>query len=234
MSMIRALIVDDEPLARRGVRQLLGEYPEVEVVGECRDGGEALRSLAALKPDLVFLDIEMPGLDGFDLIEIFGERRMPIVIFVTAHETFAVRAFEVRALDYVVKPLNSARFGKVMERVRERMRLSHPVDRIAVPTPTGERLLEQHEIDRIVADDYYANIDAGGVRYRVRLSLSDLERRLDDTRFVRVHRSAIVRTEDIRELRENGRGMAVLLRDGTVLPVSRRRLARVKSVLDGR
>jgi two-component system LytT family response regulator len=232
MPEIRALIVDDEPLARRGVRQLLADYPDVIVVGECRDGTEALRTLGALKPDLVFLDIEMPGLHGFDLIEIIGAQRMPVLVFVTAHESFAVRAFEVRALDYLVKPLSAARFRAVMERVYARMRLSRPGGRIAVPTAAGERFLEPHEIDRIEADNYHARIDAAGTRYRVRMSLSDLEARLDPARFVRIHRSIIVRVDDVRELREDSNGVTVVLRDGRELPVSRRRLARVREALE--
>lgn len=234
MTKIRALVVDDEPLARRGVRQLLADYPEVEVVGECRDGGEALRALDSLRPDLVFLDVQMPGLDGFDVIEVFGARRMPVIVFVTAYDEFAVRAFEVHALDYLVKPLGAARFRTVMERVRERILLSRPGERIAVPTPTGKRLLAPHEIDRVEADDYYAHIRSGTNAYRVRMSLKELEARLDPARFVRIHRSTIVRVDEIRELRDAGARTCVILHDGTALPVGRRRLARVRSLLGPR
>ena len=122
MAEIRALIVDDEPLARRGVRQLLAPYRDIEVVGECRDGREALRALTTLTPDLVFLDIQMPGLDGLEVIRMHGVERMPAVIFVTAHDEFAVRAFDAHALDYLVKPLSEARFRAAITRVRERMR----------------------------------------------------------------------------------------------------------------
>src|SRR5262245_2617369 len=123
MPEIRALIVDDEPLARRGVRQLLSAFPDITVVGECRDGKEALRALATLAPDLVFLDIQMPGLDGFAVIRAHGVDRMPAIVFVTAHDEFAVRAFETQALDYLVKPLGEARFRATISRVRERLRL---------------------------------------------------------------------------------------------------------------
>ncbi|MGH7674127.1 MAG: LytR/AlgR family response regulator transcription factor, partial [Gemmatimonadales bacterium] len=129
MAEIRALIVDDEPLARRGIRQLLAPYPDIVVVGECRDGREALRALATVQPapDLVFLDIQMPGLDGLDVIRMHGARRMPVTVFVTAHDEFAVRAFEAQALDYLVKPLFEARFHATIARVRERMRVRDAV-----------------------------------------------------------------------------------------------------------
>ncbi len=119
MSDIRALIVDDEPLARRGIRQLLAPYADIEVVGECRDGSEAVRGLAMLRPDLVFLDVQMPGLDGMGVVRIHGAERMPVTVFVTAHDEFAVRAFEAQALDYLVKPLSESRFRATITRVRE-------------------------------------------------------------------------------------------------------------------
>src|ERR1043166_5178675 len=148
---IRALIVDDEPLARRGVRQLLAPYEEIEVVGECRNGKEAVRSLGALAPDLVFLDIQMPDLDGVGVIRIVGADRMPTVVFVTAHDEFAVRAFEAQALDYLVKPLSESRFRTTVNRVLKRIRSagepSHSDQRIMVPTGTGELLLDTREVD---------------------------------------------------------------------------------------
>jgi two-component system, LytTR family, response regulator len=266
MGEIRALIVDDEPLARRGIRQLLSPYPDIVVVGECRDGREALRALTTLAPDLVFLDIQMPGLDGLSVIRMHGVRRMPAVVFVTAHDEFAVRAFEAQALDYLVKPLSEARFGATIARVRERMRTADAValasrlsallagaeahssratggppkprgvetDRIAVSSDTGELLIDVDEIDWIEAEDYYAGIHVGGKRYRIRESLSALESRLDAAQFVRIHRTAIVRLNQVKELRldsELDSEAAVVLRDGTRLPVSRRRLAQVRSLI---
>jgi len=256
---IRALIVDDEPLARRGIRQLLAPYPDIVVVGECRDGREAVRALATLAPppDLVFLDIQMPGLDGLGVIRLHGAHRMPVTVFVTAHDEFAVRAFEAQALDYLVKPLSEARFRATITRVRERIRLHDavalagrlsallrgagepdggpvPADTtVAVPTDTGELLLESGEIDWIGAEDDHAEIHAAGRRYRVRESLAGLEARLDPARFARIHRSAIVRLDRVREWKGgDGAGEAtVVLRDGTELPVSRRRLAQVKALL---
>jgi two-component system, LytTR family, response regulator len=256
---IRALIVDDEPLARRGIRQLLAPYPDIVVVGECRDGREAVRALATLQPapDLVFLDIQMPGLDGLGVIRVHGARRMPVTVFVTAHDQFAVRAFEAQALDYLVKPLAEARFRATIARVRERIRVNDAAalaarltallrggvgdpdggraagGAIAVPTEDGEILLDPAEIDWIGAEDDHAAIHAAGRRYRVRESLAGLEARLDPARFARIHRSAIVRLERVREWKGgDGAGEAVVvLRDGTELPVSRRRLAQVKALL---
>jgi two-component system, LytTR family, response regulator len=258
MSEVRTLIVDDEPLARRGIRQLLASHPDFAVLGECRDGREALRSLVTLQPDLVFLDIQMPGLDGLGVIRQHGPERMPLVIFVTAHDQFAVQAFEAQALDYLVKPLSQKRFDAAIARVRDHLRKVDAVtlaarlrallagstatvstsdrsgSRIAVPTGNGERLLEAHEIDWIEADDYYVRIHSGGLDFRLRESLSALESRLDPERFLRIHRTAIVRLDQVRELRTDPglEGEAVLLlRDGTRLPVSRRRLPGVRARL---
>ncbi len=232
MAEIRALIVDDEPLARRGVRQLLAPHRDIVVVGECRDGKEALRALATLAPDLVFLDVQMPGLGALDVIRIHGAEHMPATVFVTAHDEYAVRAFEAQALDYLVKPLNESRFRATIKRVRERIRQSRATRLVAVPTAKGERLLEAGEIDWIEAQDDHAVIHAGSARYRVRGTLTALESRLDE-RFARVHRRALVRLDQVRDLEAGDRrsGSAVVLKDGTRLPVSRRRLAQVRSRL---
>ena len=261
MPDIRVLIVDDEPLARRGIRQLLEGHGGFVVAGEARNGREALRSLDALAPDLVFLDIQMPGLDGFGVVRSHGVERMPAVVFVTAFDEFAVRAFEAQALDYLVKPVSEARFGATIARVREQLRVADALalarrltallgleappaigprarggaPRIAVPTENGELLLDPGEIDWIEADDYYAGIHSSGRRYRVREPLTSLETRLDRARFVRVHRSAIVALDQIRELRAApaGGGSEVVLRDGTRLPVSRRRQTELRELLKG-
>lgn len=265
MAEIRVLIVDDEPLARRGVRQLLEPYSDFTVVGEARNGRDALRALETLKPDLVFLDIQMPGLDGFGVLRSHGVDRMPAVVFVTAHDEFAVRAFEAQALDYLVKPLSEVRFRTTIARVRQRLQMADAValasrltallatrtggagdpfaaagargdsvngGRIAVPTDTGELLIETGEIDWIEAEDYYAGIHVAGRHFRVRESLAALEARLEPSRFVRVHRSAIVRLDQVREIRlEPSGGSEVVLRDGTRLPVSRRRRAELRTLL---
>lgn len=266
--MIRCLIVDDEPLARRGIRQLLEPNADVQVVGECRNGRETLAALDTLAPDLVFLDVQMPELDGFDVVRARGPARMPFVIFVTAYDEFAVRAFETHALDYLVKPLNEARFAAALDRVRERMRFAEaleltrrigdllaahdrrgdkhadvadasargpalvPTRRLVVPTATGDLVLDVDEIDWIQAEDYYAAVHARGRRHLIRESLASLAQRLDPDRFVRVHRSAIVRLDRIREMRSAGAGESlVVLRDGTRVPVSRRRREQVAELI---
>lgn len=260
MGEIRAVIVDDEPLARRGIRQLLASHPDIVVVGECRDGREAVRALATLKPDLVFLDVQMPGLDGLGVIRVYGAERMPVTVFITAHDQFAVDAFEAQALDYLVKPLSEDRFREALQRVRERIRMHDavtlaaklsallrgepersaatngtgraPQTPIAVPTDAGELLLDQREIDWIEAADDYAVIHAGSKAHRVRAPLSALESRLDPARFTRIHRSSVVRLDRVREWKSDPHDeMMLVLRDGTELPVSRRRAAQVKALL---
>jgi two-component system LytT family response regulator len=255
MPEIRTLIVDDEPLARRGVRQLLAGHPDLVVVGECRNGRDALRAFDALSPDLVFLDVQMPGLDGFGVLRARQGHRMPFVVFVTAYDEFAVRAFETHAVDYLVKPIALARFEATLERVRERIRLVEAGQlagrlaallaadaarsggavqerKISVPTATGQLLLDRAEIDWIEARDYYAGIHAGGKRYLVRESLASLEKRLDPAQFVRVHRSALLRLDRVRELRTTAEGDSVaILVDGTEVPVSRRRREQLAAML---
>jgi two-component system LytT family response regulator len=264
MREIRALIVDDEPLARRGIRQLLTRHPDVIVVGESRDGREALRALETLTPDLVFLDVQMPELDGFGVVRERGPERMPAIIFVTAYNEFAVRAFEAHALDYLVKPVNEARFESALQRVRERRSLldaqaltvrltallnsddararvadeaaqrpgTVPVRRLVVPTSVGDIVLGVDEVDWIQAEDYYAAIHVRGKRHLIRESLASLADRLDTRQFMRVHRSAVVNIDRVRELRAMGQGESVLvLRDGTRVPVSRRRRSAVAELL---
>ena len=255
MSDIRALIVDDEPLARRGIRQLLAREPDVTVVGEARDGREALRALKTLQPTLVFLDVQMPEMDGFSVLRAHGAERLPLVIFVTAHDEFAVRAFDAHAIDYVVKPLREARFADAVERARQRLRSDDAVamsrqladflagvggraagrsanTRIIVPTSSGQLVLDAAEIDWIEADDYYAAIHARGRRHLIRESLASLAARLDSTRFVRVHRGAIVSLDRVRALRTQATGETVaVLRDGTRVPVSRRRREQLAAAL---
>ncbi|AHG88900.1 LytTr DNA-binding region [Gemmatirosa kalamazoonensis] len=223
--MIRTVIADDEPLARRGVRQLLAPHRDVTVVAEARNGEEALRVLRACRPDLVFLDVQMPELDGFGVLRELGPGFVPAVVFLTAYDTFAVRAFDARALDYLVKPVEEARFLDAMERARERLRGAAPTPRrLLVPVAGGELLLDLDEIDWIEADDYYAAVHARGRRHLLRESLASLAERLDASRFVRAHRSAIVNIDRVRELRAESSGETVLvLRDGTRVPVSRRR-----------
>ena len=238
---IRVLVADDEPLARRGVRQLLARHEDMVVVGETRNGPETLRALDALTPDLLFLDVQMPEMNGFEVLRARGADRMPAVVFVTAHDQFAVRAFEAHALDYLVKPLNVARFETAVGRVRELLRLTKAAglaerlaallashaERLVVPTAAGELVIPAGDIDWISADDYYACLHVGAKSFLLRESLASLETRLDPRRFTRIHRSAIVQIDRVRTLRAD----EVVLRDGTRVPVSRRRRAALERLL---
>jgi two-component system LytT family response regulator len=252
MTEIRVLVADDEPLARRGVRQMLAPHADVRVVGESRNGAETLRALDALKPDLLFLDVQMPEMDGFAVLRARRADRMPAVIFVTAHDEFAVQAFEAHAIDYLVKPLNAQRFDAALRRVRERLRLEAAADlaqrlaallaaeeqqrerkgieRLVVSTPSSDVVIPVKDVDWISADDYYVQVHVGSQSYLLRESLNSLEARLDPTRFMRVHRSAIVQIDRVRAVRPTLRGDEAILRDGSRVPVSRRR----RAVLDDR
>jgi two-component system LytT family response regulator len=211
-------------------------------VGEARNGAETLTALEALSPDLLFLDVQMPEMDGFGVLRARGADRMPAVVFVTAHDQFAVRAFEAHALDYLVKPLHLERFEAALERVRERMRLMEAAElaarltallekcgaeRLVVPTATGELVIPVAQIDWIGADDYYACLHVGAKSHLLRESLASLETRLDPRRFARVHRCAIVQIDRIRELH----GDQVVLRGGMRVPMSRRRRAAIEGLL---
>ncbi len=232
MNGIRTLIVDDEPLARRGIRQLLAPYPDVIVAAECGNGRDAVRALAAERLDLVFLDVQIPGLDGLDVIGVHGADRMPLIVFVTAHQEYALQAFEAQAVDYLVKPLSEARFRATMERVYRRLRGRDEGARLEVPGADGAIWLDAGEIDWIEAAGDHALIHAGGERHRVRQPLSALEARLDPGHFARIHRSAIVRLDQVREFRKEKNGEVLLvLRDGTALPLSRRRAAGIRRLL---
>ncbi|TKR30718.1 response regulator transcription factor [Luteimonas gilva] len=257
MNAIRAVIVDDEPLARRGIRQLLEPHGDVEIAGEARNGREAVRLLEALRPDLVFLDVQMPELDGFAVLRRWRPERLPAVVFVTAHDAFAVRAFEAHALDYLVKPVHEARFELALTRVRERMRSAEalalsqrlsalladgfdleslatdmrPTSRpLAIGATGGGLIFDPSEIEWIEAEDYYAAVHARGKRHLVRESLASMQDRLDPACFVRVHRRAIVNLAQVRGL-QPGEDGGVLLRDGTIVPLSRRRREQVSAAI---
>ncbi|UWX03610.1 response regulator [Pseudoxanthomonas sp. NC8] len=241
---IRVLIVDDEPVARRGLVRLLRQEPDIEVVGECGDGGSAIAAIGALSPDLVFLDVQMPELDGFAVIEAIGGNRMPAVVFVTAFDQHAVRAFDAQAIDYVLKPVDPERFHRAMQRARSR--LSHPDDgfvrqvaealklidrgelrnyptRLAIRSEGRVRLLDIDEVDRILAAGNYAEIHAGTRQHLLRETMNSLEARLDPQRFVRVSRAAIVSIARIREVQPLFNGdFVVLLKDGAQVNGSRR------------
>jgi two-component system LytT family response regulator len=223
------LIADDEPAARRGVRQLLAAHPEFEVVGECRDGRDVLSALDRMTPDVVFLDIQMPEVNGFEVIRRRTPDRMPAVVFLTAYDQFAIRAFEAEALDYLVKPVSDARFAATMKRLVKRLGSGAQARRersLVVTTASGALVLPLREIDWIEAADYYARVWVGTRSYLLRESLKQLERRVGKAGFARAHRQALVRTAAVRALQdgEHGEFIAVLA-NGVRIPISRRRRA---------
>ncbi|MFI5309769.1 MAG: LytR/AlgR family response regulator transcription factor [Gemmatimonadales bacterium] len=222
-----ALVADDEPAARRGVRQLLGAFPEFSVVGECRNGAEVLAALDTLSPSVVFLDVQMPGIDGFEVIRRRTPERMPAVVFLTAYDQFAIRAFEAQALDYLVKPVSEARFAATMKRLIRQLRSAGPPSRepgIVVTTSRGATVIAPSEIDWIEAADNYARLWVGKRSYLLREPLRRLEDRVRAHGFVRAHRRALVRLVGVRELTWTDAGALVaVLACGVRISVSRRR-----------
>ena len=229
MSDWTVLIADDEPLARRGVRQMLASHLDFHVVGECRNGAEVLAALDDTAPHVIFLDVQMPDVDGFEVIRRRTPERMPATVFLTAYDQFAIRAFDAEAHDYLVKPVTEARFAATMQRLRRR--LCDDVGRIrepAVVVTAGGRstVLPLREIDWIEAANNYARIWVGRRSYLLRDALTDLERRVAPHGFARAHRRAIVRVDGVRELSTSGKGQLIAtLSSGTQVPVSRRRRA---------
>ncbi|HYV99788.1 MAG TPA: response regulator [Gemmatimonadaceae bacterium] len=226
----RVLIADDEPAARRGVRQLLAGHAGYTVVGECRNGGELLAALDAAQPDVVFLDIQMPGASGFDVIARRTPERMPAVIFLTAYDQHALRAFEAQAFDYLVKPVSEARFAATIRRLTKHLALNRsgePEPVVTVDTPRGSLVLALCEIDWIEAADNYVRVWVGERNWLLRESLSALEDRLHAHGFARAHRQAMVRIGAIRQLvqAKSGRTAVAVLNSGARVPISRRRRA---------
>ncbi len=219
------LIADDEPAARRGVRQLLAAFPEFAVAGECRNGAEVLAALEASRPDVVFLDIQMPGVDGFEVIRRRTPERMPALVFLTAYDQFAIRAFEAQALDYLVKPVSEARFAATMKRLMRQLHAAAPAreESIVVTTARGATVLRVSEIDWIEAADNYARLWIGGRSYLLRESLQVLEERVRQYGFVRAHRNALIRLGGVRELVWSGDALIAVLEGGAKVRVSRRR-----------
>ncbi|HEX6047542.1 MAG TPA: response regulator [Pyrinomonadaceae bacterium] len=234
------LIADDEPAARRGVRQLLAAFPQFAVAGECRNGAEVLAALDVSAPDVVFLDIQMPGVDGFEVIRKRGIERMPAVVFLTAFDQFAIKAFEAEALDYLVKPVSEARFAATMKRLEKRLSQSkqnardEQNARIVVTTSRGATVLHFSEIDWIEAAGNYAQLWIGQRNYFLRESLQLLEERVGKHGFMRAHRRALVRLDGVKELTRTPAGaLYALLTSGARIPISRRRAATFTAALRG-
>ena len=223
---IQAMVVDDEPLARSSLRVLLGRDPEIELVSECGSGKEALQEIRARKPELVFLDVQMPECDGFDVLEQLGKDLPPALVFVTAYDQYALRAFEAGALDYLLKPFDNARFARALERAKERIALKdapRKIERLAIKNAGEMLFLKISEIDWIEAADYYVCLHAGARTHLLRRSMNEVEEELGTGAFCRIHRSAIVNLERVRrlEVSEEG-GTDVVLGNGTRLRLSRR------------
>ncbi|HEU4873555.1 MAG TPA: response regulator [Pyrinomonadaceae bacterium] len=225
----KALIADDEPAARRGVRQLLANFPEFVVAGECRNGAEVLEAIETSAPDVVFLDIQMPGIDGFEVIKRRTVERMPAVVFLTAFDQFAIKAFETEALDYLVKPVSEARFATTIKRLVKRLDSASTAPRdetIVVTTSRGATVLHLNEIDWIEAAGNYTQLWVGTRSYFLRESLQVLEERAQKHGFIRAHRRALVRLDGVRELtRTRAGGSVAVLESGVRVPISRRRSA---------
>ena len=219
---LRALIVDDEPLARRGIRVHLVLAGGFEIVGESASGRAAVADIRRLSPDVVFLDVQMPEMSGFDVVEAVGLGQMPITVFITAYDVYALRAFEAHAVDYLLKPIDPARFRHTAERVRELAKTGHTPQRLILRDGSRVVVLGLEQIDWVEADGDYVRVYAGGRGHLVRHTIGALEKRLDATQFVRIHRSTIVNVARVRELRPSGdRGFQVVLCDGTRLRMSR-------------
>jgi len=231
----RALIADDEPAARRGVRQLLSAFPQFAVVGECRNGKEALAALELSMPDVLFLDIQMPGIDGFEVIQRRGTKRVPEIVFLTAYDEFAVRAFEAEALDYLVKPVSEERFGVTINLMLRRLQSAAGPsieEKIVVTTTRGVSVIHASEIDWIQAAGNYAQLWVGERNYFLRESLHQLARRLQQFGFVRAHRKALIRLDAVREVRRTpGGGLVAVVGSGARIPISRRRCAAFSNAL---
>ena len=224
---LRALVVDDEPLARTNLIVLLRKDPEIAEVRECGSGAEAVAEIRSSQPHLAFLDVQMPECDGFDVLELLGADMPPAVVFVTAYDQYALRAFEAGALDYLLKPFDNARFERALNRAKERIAtdLKQPpkVDRLAIKSAGRISFVKPSDIDWIEAADYYACLHVGGKSHLLRRSLSNLDQELDPTIFCRIHRSTIVNLDRVCGLKLNADGdYDVLLDHGIRLCLSRR------------
>jgi two-component system LytT family response regulator len=247
--ILRALIVDDEPVARRRLKKLLESEPDVTVTGECEDGLQAVGAIGRLRPDLVFLDVQMPGLDGFDVIGAIGSSRMPPTIFVTAYDQYALRAFDAHAADYLLKPFDRARLSQAIVRARalalgsdavgqrllslvSAIRAERPLERIVVRSGGRIYFVRTEEIDWIEAAGHYLTLHLGREVHLIRDSIRHLEARLDPARFLRLHRSAIVNVDRIKELQKSFHGeYLVTLETGARVQAGRAYTERIERLL---
>jgi two-component system LytT family response regulator len=234
--VIRALIVDDEPLARASLRVLLARDPRVALVGECESGAAALAAVREHRPALLFLDVQMPELDGFDVLEQLGADAPPAIVFVTAHDEYALRAFDAGALDYLLKPFDDARFGLALARAKERLALAAPVpappDRIVVRNGRQTVFVPVADIDWIAAADYCVDLHVGTRTWSLRRSMAAIEDEFERAGFCRVHRGAIVNLARVIALETGPDGEAeVVLPGGIRVPLSRRHRAVVQERL---
>lgn len=245
---LTAVIVDDEELARQVVREMLKAHPEVEVVAECANGFEAVKAVSERKPDLLFLDIQMPKLDGFEVLELI-EGDMA-VIFVTAHDEHALRAFEVHAVDYLLKPFSSERFEAALERAKQRTGSAGPAarglsaaarepgeyaSRVVVKDGTRVQIIPIGKLDYVEAQDDYVALASQGKKHLKQQTIASLEAMLDPKNFLRIHRSYVVNLERVAKIEPYGKDTHVaVLHDGTKLPVSRAGYGRLKVLLEGK
>jgi len=250
---IRTLIVDDEPLALRRLRALLADEPDIEIVGEAVNGTEAVRGITTDRPDLVFLDVQMPGLDGFDVLRATASIHQPFVVFVTAHDEHAIRAFEVQAVDYLLKPVIEARFREAVRRAVVRLRgestadiarqMAQFLERVAPAPARGGRIavkrdgrvnfVRVEDIDWVEADGDLVRVHAGKEAHTIRETMAQIEAKLPAERFMRVHRSIIVNTERVREVQPWFKGDYVLImHDGTKLRSGRTYRQSVQALID--
>jgi two-component system LytT family response regulator len=239
-STLKAAIVDDEELARGYLRELLRSHPDIEIVADCANGFEAVKAIAETNPDLLFLDVQMPKLDGFEVLELIDQARAPVVIFVTAYDQYAMRAFEAHAVDYLLKPFDAARFERALGRARSRLGERRPPAPIA--TATRERIVVKDgarvhviptsKLDYVEAQDDYVALHSEGKSYLKQQSIASMEAMLDPACFVRIHRSAIVNLERVARIEPYGKDSRLaILKDGTRLPVSRAGYARLMEAM---
>ena len=235
----RAVLVDDEELARGFLRELLGAHPEVEIAAECADGFEAVKAIAATSPDLLFLDVQMPKLDGFEVLELIDPG--PAVVFVTAYDQYAMRAFDAHAVDYLLKPFDAGRFERALERAKARLgerRLPTELAQERVPAERPQRVVVKDgtrvhvipldKLDYAEAQDDYVALHSAGKQYLKQQTIATLEAALDPARFVRIHRSFLVNLERVARIEPYGKESRIaILTDGSRLPVSRAGYARL-------